>query len=131
MNMEKREPPATPEEYNRWVVRYRETPLMQLAPGAQNYIVSAEEITVSFVTLQPNIRIIPHRHESEQMVIVQDGACDFLVAGKLYHLEEGDVLIIPSKVDHGNYSSERGLRMIEVFSPPRYDMVEKQKELRG
>jgi quercetin dioxygenase-like cupin family protein len=62
-------------------------------------------------------------------VIVNDGACDFMVDGRLYHLEEGDVLLIPSNVEHGNYSSDRGLRMIEVFSPPRYDLVEKQQAL--
>ncbi len=129
--MERKEPRATPEEYSRRVVKYRDTSLMELAPGARNYIVSTERITVSFVTLQPDIRITPHSHEPEQIVIVIDGACDFLVAGKLYHLEEGDVLTIPSNVDHGNYSSERGLRMIEVFSPPRHDLVEKQRELKN
>ncbi|MGB2813834.1 MAG: cupin domain-containing protein [Dehalococcoidales bacterium] len=128
--MEKKEPYATQEEYDKSVVRYRNTPVMQLAEGAKNYIVSSERMTVSFVTLQPNIYITPHRHEPEQMVIVNDGACDFIVDGKLYHLEEGDVLIIPSNVEHGNYSSERGLRMMEVFSPPRQDMIAKLEELK-
>jgi quercetin dioxygenase-like cupin family protein len=128
--MEKEEPYATQEEYNERVVKYRDTPVMQLAAGAKNYIVSSERMTVSFVTLEPNIRITPHRHEPEQMVIVNDGACDFVVDGKLYHLEEGDVLIIPSNVEHGNYSSERGLRMMEVFSPPRQDMIAKLEELK-
>lgn len=127
--MERKEPYATQEEYDKRVVHYRNTPQMELIPGAKNHIVSAEKITVSFVTLEPDIYVTPHRHEPEQIVIVNDGACDFMVDGKLYHLEEGDVLIIPSNVAHGNYSSERGLRMIEVFSPPRYDLVEKQKEL--
>ncbi|MBU2536303.1 MAG: cupin domain-containing protein [Chloroflexi bacterium] len=125
--MEKKEPYATQEEYNKRVVKYSDTPLMQLNPGAKNYIVSSERMTVSFVTLEPNIRITPHRHEPEQIVIVNDGACDFMVDGKLYHLEEGDVLLIPSNVEHGNYSSDRGLRMIEVFSPPRADLVAEQK----
>lgn len=128
--MEKKEPYATQEEYNKSVVRYRNTPVMKLAEGAKNHIVSSERITVSFVTLEPNIRITPHRHEPEQMVIVNDGACDFIVDGKLYHLEEGDVLIISSNVEHGNYSSERGLRMIEVFSPPRQDMIAKLEQLK-
>jgi len=125
--MEKKEPYATQKEYNKRVVKYSDTPLMQLNPGAKNYIVSSERMTVSFVTLEPNIRITPHRHEPEQIVIVNDGACDFMVDGKLYHLEEGDVLLIPSNVEHGNYSSDRGLRMIEVFSPPRADLVAEQK----
>ncbi len=128
--MEKKEPYATQEEYNKRVVRYRNTPVMELIPGARNHIVSTERITVSFVTLEPNIYVTPHRHEPEQIVIVNDGACDFIVEGKLYHLEEGDVLLIPSGVEHGNRSSSRGLRMIEVFSPPRLDLVAKQKELR-
>jgi len=127
--MKRKEPYATQEEYSQRVVKYSDAPLMQLNPGAKNYIVSSERMTVSFVTLESNIRITPHRHEPEQIVIVNDGACDFVVDGKLYHLEEGDVLLIPSNVEHGNYSSERGLHMIEVFSPPRYDLVEKLQAL--
>jgi len=128
--MEKKEPNATQQEYNKRVIHYRNTPRLELAAGAKNYIVSTERLTVSFVILEPNIRIVPHCHEPEQIVIVNDGACDFVVDGKLYHLEEGDVLTIPSNVEHGNYSSERGLRMIEVFTPPRYDLVEKQQALK-
>jgi len=128
--MEKKEPYATQEEYNQRVVRYSDTPLMRLNPGASNHIVSAERIMASFVTLEPDVYITPHQHEPEQMVIVTDGACDFIVDGKLYHLEAGDVLIIPPDVKHGNYSSDRGLRMIEVFSPPREDLMEKLQALK-
>jgi len=128
--MEKKEPYATQEEYNQRVVRYSDTPLMRLNPGASNQIVSAERIMASFVTLEPDVYITPHQHEPEQMVIVTDGACDFIVDGKLYHLEAGDVLIIPPDVKHGNYSSDRGLRMIEVFSPPREDLMEKLQALK-
>jgi quercetin dioxygenase-like cupin family protein len=119
--MGRKEPYATQEEYSQRVVQYRHTPLMKLNPGAMNYIVSTERITVSFVILEPNIRITPHRHEPEQIAIIN----------KLYHLEEGDVLLIPSNVEHGNYSSDRGLRMIEVFSPPRSDLVTQQKALQN
>ena len=128
--MEKKEPYATQEEYDKFVVHRRDIPLLKLNPGAESHIVSAENITVSFVTLEPNIYITPHRHDPEQIAIVNDGACDFIVDGKLYHLEVGDVLIIPPNVAHGNYSSERGLRMTEVFSPPREDFVEKLKALK-
>lgn len=127
--MKRKEPYATQEEHSKRVVKYSDTPLMRLNPGAKNYIVSSERMTVSFVTLQPNIRITPHIHEPEQICIILGGACDFIVDGKLYHCEEGDVCLIPSNVEHGNYSSDRGLHMIEVFSPPRYDLVEKQQVL--
>lgn len=123
--MEKKEPYATQEEYNRRVIRYRNVPLIELGPGSKSHIVSAERLTVSFVTAEPNIHFATHRHEPEQIAIITGGACDYMVGGKLYHLEEGDVLIVPSNLEHGNYISDRGLRMIEVFSPPRHDLVAK------
>jgi len=123
--MERKEPYATKEEFKRRVVRYRDIPLIELAPGSRSHIVSAERITASFVTAEPNIYFAPHRHEPEQIVIMTDGAADTILDGKLYHLEAGDVLIVPSNIEHGNYISDRGLRMIEVFSPPRWDLVAK------
>ena len=128
--MEKKEPHATREEYNKRVVHRRDIPLIELIPGSKNYILSAERIMVSFVALEPNVRVAPHRHESEQIVIVNGGACDFMVDGKLYHLEEGDILLIPPNLEHGNYISDRGLRMIEIFSPPRADFIAKLQALK-
>ena len=123
--MERKEPYATQEEFNRRVIRYHDVPLIELGPGSKSHIVSAERLTASFVTAEPNIYFASHRHEPEQIAIITGGACDYIVDGKLYHLEEGDVLIVPSNVEHGNYISDRGLRMIEVFSPPRHDLVAK------
>jgi len=123
--MDRKEPYATEEEYNQRVIHYRDVPLIELGPGSKSHIVSAERITTSFVIAEPNIYFKPHRHEPEQIVIIIDGACDTILEGKLYHLEAGDVLIVPSNMEHGNYISDRGLRMIEVFSPPRQDLVAK------
>lgn len=123
--MEKKEPYATKEEYNQHVIRYRDVPLIELGPGSKSHIISAERIMASFVVAEPDIYFASHRHEPEQIMIVLDGACDTLFEGKLYHLEAGDVLIVPSNAEHGNYISDRGLRMIEVFSPPRQDLLAK------
>jgi len=123
--MGKKEPYATQEEYNQRVIHYRDVPLIELGPGSKSHIISAERITASFVVAEPNIYFASHHHKPEQIAIITDGACDYIVDGKIYHLEEGDVLIVPSNVEHGNYISDRGLRMIEVFSPPRHDLVAK------
>jgi quercetin dioxygenase-like cupin family protein len=64
-------------------------------------------------------------------MIVTDGACDTILEGKPYHLEAGDVLVVPSNMEHGNYISDRGLRMIEVFSPPRQDLVAKLEAVKA
>ena len=123
--MERKEPYATQEEYDRRVIRYQDVPLIELRPGSKSHIVSAEKITVSFLTAEPNSFGPVHRHEAEQIMIVTDGACDMIVEGKLYHIEKGDVLIFPSNMEHGSYISDRGCRVIDVFSPPRQDFVAK------
>ncbi len=128
--MKKKEPRATQAEYDSRVTRYREVPPLELIKGAKMHLLSGEKMTVSFIFLEPNLRVPAHKHEAEQFAIILGGACDFMVEGKLYHLEEGDVLYTPSWGEHGNYSSDKGVRMIEVFSPPRYEYMEKLKELK-
>jgi len=128
--MEKKEPYATEEEFNQRVIRYRDVPIVELFPGVKSHIVSTKRMTVNFLTEAPNSQSAIHHHESEQIMIVTDGACDMTVDGKLYHLEEGDVIILPSNLEHGTYVSDRGLRAIDVFSPPRQDIVAKLEEVK-
>ena len=123
--MERKEPYATEEEFNQRVIRYRDVPLIELAPGSKSHIVSTEKMTVSFLTMEPNSYFAVHHHESEQIMIVIDGACDEIIEGKLYHLEKGDVIILPPNVEHGGYISNRSCCAIDVFSPPREDFVAK------
>lgn len=123
--MEKKEPYATKEEYNQRVIHYREDPHIVPFPGVKSNFVSGEKISVIFNNFEPNIKIPVHQHEAEQIMIVTGGAGDQIADGKLYHFEEGDVFIVPSNMPHGTYSSDKGLKTIEVFSPPRYDYIEK------
>jgi len=128
--MERKEPYATQEEYRKYVIRYRDVPIIELAPGFKTHIVSGEKITLSFVSVEPNFQLPLHRHENEQIMIVIDGAVDFIIDGKQYHVEEGDVVVLPSNTEHGAYVSDRGCRVIDVFSPPRQDFVAKLEEVK-
>lgn len=123
--MERKEPYANQEEFNRRVAFCRDIPLIEIKPGVKSHIISAEKITVSFVEGEPNAFVPIHHHESEQITIVTNGACDFIVDGKLYHLEEGDTIILPSNAEHGAYLLDKGCHLTEVFSPPRQDYMAK------
>lgn len=128
--MERKEPYATQEEYQKWVIHYSDVPTIEPAPGAKSHIVSAERIMVSFLSFDPNIFVPVHHHENEQIMTVSDGACDVITGGKLYHLEKGDVIIFPPNVEHGGYISDRGCLAIDIFSPPRQDFVAKLEEVK-
>jgi len=128
--MERKETAASQEEYNKYVIRYADVPAIELTPSIKANIVSAENITLSFVSAEPNVSLTPHRHENEQMLIVLDGAIDFIIEGKQYKVEKGDVVVLPSNTEHGAYFSDKGARVIDIFSPPRQDFVAKLEEVK-
>ena len=128
--MERKEPVASQEEYNKYVTRYADVPAIELAPGIETRIISTEKSTISFVSAEPNAPLPLHRHENEQIVIVTDGAIDFVIEGKQYHVEKGDIIVLPSNIEHGAYFSDKGTRAIDVFSPPRQDFVAKLGEVK-
>jgi len=123
--MQRKEPYASQEEFSKRVTHYADVPVVELVPGVKAHIVSAERITVAFGTLAPGICAPVHHHEHEQIMAVVDGECDFILEGKLYPMKKGDVIIVPSNMEHGAYSSDKGCQVMEIFSPPRQDFVEK------
>ena len=127
----KKEPFATPEECKKHVVHLDSLAKFKMAPPAENRIVSGERITINFATVQPNSFFPVHRHEHEQIMMIMDGSSDWVVEGKLYHVEKGDVITFPSNVEHGGYILDKGLTVIDVFSPARQDMIAKQREAMG
>lgn len=127
--MERKEPYASQEEFSKRVTHYADVPVVELGPGVKVHIVSAERITVTFGTLAPGICAPVHHHEHEQILVVVDGECDFILEGKLYPMKKGDVIIVPSNAEHGAYSSDKGCQIIDIFSPPRQDFVEKLRRV--
>jgi len=123
--MERKEPYATQEEFNQRVIRYRDIPLVELAPNAKAHILSSERMTAIFVTMAPNTIVPVHHHEPEQIMIIVGGECDQIVGGKLYHLKEGDVICYASNEEHGTYASDKGCRTIEFFTPVRQEYMAK------
>jgi len=128
--MEKKEPYATQEEYNKRVVRHEDVPPISPFPGASVRFLTGEKLSVIFSTIEPDIKIPVHQHEAEQIMVVIDGAGDQISGGKLYHLEKGDIFIAAANEPHGTYTSDKGLKLIEVFCPPRYDYAEKLAALK-
>ena len=123
--MERQEPQAGKEGYEKYITRYADVPTIELAPGSTAHVVSGGRVTLNFVEAVPNSIVPIHRHENEQMVIIIDGSIDFVIEGKQYHVEKGDVIVLPPNTEHGAYFTEKGARVIDAFSPPRHDYVAK------
>ena len=128
--MERKEPYATEEEYGCRVIKLQDLPIVEIAPGMKYQIISSEKMTVGFIAAEPDSVGPAHRHEAEQILIVMDGECEEAVDGKLYPLKEGDVLIIPSNTEHGTYMSNKGCKILDIYSPPRQEYIAKLEEMK-
>lgn len=113
---------ATAEEMQR-VQRYWDLPMIQLGPGAVSHLYASRNMTVSFIVQQPNCSFPVHAHEPEEIVIVLEGERDAVIDGKLYRIKAGDIITVASGSRHGSHTYESGCTVIEVFSPPRLDLL--------
>jgi unsaturated pyranuronate lyase len=69
--------------------------------------------------------IVPaHSHESEQMTYVLQGALKFLIGGEEITVREGEVLLIPSWIEHQAEALDDTFEL-DVFSPIRQDWIDK------
>jgi quercetin dioxygenase-like cupin family protein len=127
-DMSKQEPYATEEEFRKRVVHYPDIPPTELAPASMSHLVVGEQAVVSFLTMPAKAYFPVHQHEAEQIMIVLDGYMDEIIEGKLYRVKKGDVLILPSNIPHGGQIREVDCRVIDIFAPPRADLVEKAKK---
>ena len=126
--MEKKEPYASQEEYDKRIIHYEDTTAFYPHPSVKAHIVSSKKMTVALLAVEPNTYVPVHQHEHEQIMIAIDGAIDLVIDGKLYPFKKGDVVVFPSNLGHGGYVSDEGYSGIDVFSPPRDDFIAKVEE---
>jgi quercetin dioxygenase-like cupin family protein len=114
---------ATDQEMSIRVNRCWDLPQIQLGPGAVAHLHAAKNMTASFIVQEPHCAFKVHSHEPEEIVIVLEGERDEILDGKLYRIREGDIMTVPSGSAHGSYTHESGCKVVEIFSPPRLDLL--------
>lgn len=120
---------GSPEERRKYIVRpFEEVPLVELSRGAFSRLVWGRNIMVSFLTMKAGSIFEVHSHPNEQIMVIVEGYCDEIIDGKVYRVEKGDVIIIPSDVPHGALVGDVDCTVIDIFSPVREDYKRKFKE---
>jgi quercetin dioxygenase-like cupin family protein len=127
--MERKEPQATSQEFDSKVLHIGRGEFVDLGSHGAANILCGERIMLSFVDMPANSYADPHRHRDiEQVTIVLKGDADFVVEGKVYPVHEGDVLIFGPDEEHGAYVGPNGARVLDVFTPPRADLLAKMHQ---
>src|SRR5437762_6998524 len=85
-------------------------------------IAVGKTLTVARVEVKEGAITLPHRHESEEVIIVLDGAWLFRLPGREVTLRDNQMLCIPAGVDHSSEALADTVAL-DVCSPMRTDWL--------
>jgi quercetin dioxygenase-like cupin family protein len=126
--MQSNEPYATREQMDSKVLHIGRGSTVDLGSHGSANILCGERAMLSFVDMPANSYADPHRHaDIEQVTIMLEGDAEFVVEGVRYPVHQGDVLIFAPNEEHGAYVGPDGARVLDVFTPPRPDLLEKMR----
>jgi len=107
--------------------RWDEIELDKLTELASRKIVAGEREMLVQTYLKKGALVPRHAHDSEQMTYVLQGSLSFAVGVDEYIVREGEVLVVPSGVEHQAEALEDTFQL-DVFSPPRPEWLERNAE---
>jgi quercetin dioxygenase-like cupin family protein len=103
--------------------RWDEIALEKVTEMLSRKIVTGEREMLTQIYLKRGCLVPLHSHESEQMTYVLQGALKFLVGGEEIVVREGEVLHIPSWIEHQAEALDDTFSL-DVFSPIRQDWLD-------
>ena len=102
--------------------RWDEIALDKVTEMLSRKIVTGEREMLVQVYVKRGCLVPLHAHQSEQMTYVLQGALKFLVAGEDITVREGEVIHIPSGVEHQAEALEDTFEL-DIFSPVRQEWL--------
>ena len=104
--------------------RWSDMPSEQLTPSTNRKYLTADRVTIAQFELKRGGVVPRHSHENEQISHVLSGKLQFIINGQTVVVGAGELLQIPSWVEH-EVSVLEDTVVIDVFSPIRQDWIDK------
>jgi quercetin dioxygenase-like cupin family protein len=103
--------------------RWDEIALEKVTEMVSRKLVTGEREMLAQIYLKRGCLVPMHSHESEQMTYILQGALKFLIGGEEITVREGEVLHIPSWIEHQAEALEDTFEL-DLFSPIRQDWLD-------
>jgi len=106
------------------ITTWDEFPPYPYVPGVQRQAVCGEKVMLTRITYTGNVVIPPHKHEAEQVMLVERGRLWARVADEEQEVGPGSLLIINSNVIHSfRQLSEEDVVFYECLAPIRLEYL--------
>ena len=101
--------------------------LTELSKGVYARLVSAGNMQLSFISLDPNTASPAHIHPEEQITLLLRGSLTETVLDKELGLNIWESLLVPGNVVHSTMTGDLGCDALDIFWPVREDYLKKQQ----
>jgi quercetin dioxygenase-like cupin family protein len=91
-------------------------------PRLTRQAIHAERLTIARLELMRGALVPEHKHENEQVTMLEKGRLKFVVDGEELILEAGEALAVPPDAPHWVEALEDSVAT-DVFSPRREDWI--------
>jgi quercetin dioxygenase-like cupin family protein len=105
------------------VYDWNTVPEEQMNPRLSRKVIHTAAMTIARITLQKYAVVPTHSHVNEQVSMVQRGALKFVLGPEERTLRPGEILHIPSGVEHSVEALEESVA-VDLFTPAREDWIQ-------
>jgi quercetin dioxygenase-like cupin family protein len=92
--------------------------------GVKMWAVALKHTMFTYFEVEPNSHFAKHRHESEQITFVLEGVLFFELEDTLVGVKAGEVIAIPSNLEHAVFTKDTKVKAVDAWSP----IMEKYRE---
>jgi len=85
-------------------------------------MIIGKRVMLAQIILKKGCSVVSHRHKSEQITFVIEGLLEFTLPNGKVRVGKGQVLVIPSNLEHSAVALEDTLEF-DIFSPIREDWL--------
>ena len=85
-------------------------------------LIVGKKLMLAQIILKEGCSVVSHKHESEQITFVFEGLLEFTLPNGKVRVGKGQVLVIPSNLEHSAAALEDTLEF-DIFSPVREDWL--------
>jgi len=85
--------------------------------GARMWAVALSKTMLTYFEVQPHCRFESHHHESEQITLVLEGELFFEIPGETLGIRAGEVIAIPSNMQHSVFTTDKAVKAVDAWSP--------------
>lgn len=102
------------------IIKLSEIEPREIVPGFSARFIHSERMTLAYWDITAGESLKAHSHEHEQIMNMLEGEFELVVDGEPLHLKPGDVVVLPSNIEHGG-KAITDCRVLDVFQPVRED----------